>query len=499
MTDPNNGRLLSKRYQLVELVGKGAMGRVYLAEDTRLGGVTVAVKFLSQTMLTPKMRQRFFREAEICAKLGEKSIHIVRVRDYGLDESEVPFYVMEFLHGESLGDLIQSKSLPLSRFVSITRQICLGLQAAHNGIVYKGQLCPIIHRDIKPSNILVVQDSTLGELVKVLDFGIAKLIESNGAQTRSFMGTLAYCSPEQMEGRELDSRSDIYSLGVMMYELLTGDMPIFPTTNSFGGWFKAHHEAPPKPFAIDLPLPLKHLVFSCMAKKAEERPQNVTEILKTIEILERHPSYNTKPSLQSQPATVSQKKDPTPSIQEICFQHTWPEDKPIKKIVFPQVLPTNLGVIPTLWVMLSQTDIDNRRASTRYNHFLCLMSPHPMLLWLTALYSREKGPLWLPCYLDLKTKNGQRTARLLGKSGSYRLLFFALEEPQRCQQVVKFIIDPGQCKMLSKWAKEAWISGTSGSPKISKQVLKTELEKLKPKIQAKLDAIHNQKSTGNSQ
>jgi len=175
--DPNNGRLLANRYQLVELVGKGAMGRVYQAKDMLLGGVTVAVKFLSQTLLNQKMRDRFEREATICAVLGEQSIHIVRVRDYGVDETEIPFYVMEFLQGDSLSDVLRDRPLSVPRFLNITRQICLGLQRAHQGILLDGELCPIIHRDIKPSNISIVQDTTLGELVKILDFGIAKLLQ----------------------------------------------------------------------------------------------------------------------------------------------------------------------------------------------------------------------------------------------------------------------------------------------------------------------------------
>ena len=104
MTDPNIGRLLDNRYQLVELIGTGAMGRVYRAKDVLLGGVPVAVKFLSLTIQNPKLRlqERFEREAKTCALLGQKSLHIVRVMDYGVDENKTPFYVMEYLQGESL-------------------------------------------------------------------------------------------------------------------------------------------------------------------------------------------------------------------------------------------------------------------------------------------------------------------------------------------------------------------------------------------------------------
>ena len=101
-TDPNQGRLLANRYELSELVGEGAMGRVYRARDTVLGGVTVAVKFLAQALMSDNMRERFEREATISALLGEKSIHVVRVKDYGVDEYNAPFYVMEFLSARQL-------------------------------------------------------------------------------------------------------------------------------------------------------------------------------------------------------------------------------------------------------------------------------------------------------------------------------------------------------------------------------------------------------------
>ena len=103
MTDPNLGRKLANRYEIVETLGQGSMGKVYLAEDSLLGGVPVAVKFLVQTLLSDKMKERFMREAMTCAQLGQKSIHVVRVSDYGVTEDEIPFYVMEYLKGKSLG------------------------------------------------------------------------------------------------------------------------------------------------------------------------------------------------------------------------------------------------------------------------------------------------------------------------------------------------------------------------------------------------------------
>jgi eukaryotic-like serine/threonine-protein kinase len=499
--DPNNGRLLANRYQLVELIGKGAMGRVYQAKDMLLGGVIVAVKFLSQALLNKKMRDRFEQEATICALLGEKSNHIVRVRDYGVDEHETSFYVMEFLEGDSLSEVIRRHPVHLARFLSISRQICSGLQCAHKGIVMDGKLSPIIHRDIKPSNILVMQDTSFGELVKILDFGIAKLMQSDSAQTHSFMGTLAYCSPEQMEGKELDKRSDIYSLGVMMFEMLTGEMPIIGESHSFGGWYKAHHFASPRSFEsvnpdLKLPIPIKNLIMSCLAKEPSDRPQNVEEVLRVLKGVEesidqgRRISEQIAQRLKGAKVAHEPQQKRAPSADELCRHQSWPKDKPQQSIVFPHIIKTNSESLATLWVMLKRQDIQNRQVSTRYNQFLFIEAPHPMVLWITALHNREYGPNWLPCYLDLKTPLGQKIIRLLGEVGCYRILFFSLTEPEQCANVMTSTIAQAQRKLLTKWANSSQTLGSSGQPLFSKKVLKQEFEKLKPKILMKLEAIH---------
>jgi serine/threonine protein kinase len=481
------------------------MGQVYRAEDKLLGGVTVAVKFLSQTLLNKRMRERFEREATISALLGERSIHIVKVRDYGVDEKEVPFYVMEFLQGESMSEIIKFHPLPLSRFLNLTRQICFSLECAHKGIIFQGEMCPIIHRDIKPSNILVVQDSGLGELVKILDFGIAKLIQSGESQTQSFMGTLAYCSPEQMEGKELDHRSDIYSLGIMMYEMITREMPLFPDNSSFGGWYEVHHYTEPRPFEPELQLPgdLEQLILRCLAKAPSDRPQSIPEILQLLECLEPLIKGNKIQPIHRVEEIIAKLDDHSTQLKgneeeastslspatakDVCSQSTWPHDKPRQKIVFPRCLTGSEGVFSSLWVMLDREDIGVRVASIRYNQFLFLPTPHPMILWITVLYHREKGPRWLPCYLDLKTSQGQRITRTLGETGRYWVLFFALEGGDHCENTITANIPPNQCQLLKQWASESQAS-RMGKPQISKRMLKRKLDELKPKILMKLEA-----------
>lgn len=517
-TDSNNGRLLANRYQLQELVGKGAMGRVYLAKDRLLGGVTIAVKFLSQALLNSKMRDRFEQEATICALLGEKSMHIVQVRDYGIDESgDIPYYVMEFLEGESLSEVIRAQPLPLSRFLGVTRQICLGLQCAHRGIPVDGTLCPIIHRDIKPSNILVLQNHHLGELIKVLDFGIAKLMQADADQTHGFMGTLSYSSPEQMEGKEeLNSCSDIYSLGIMMFEMLTGTMPIMPENHTFGGWYKAHHDQVPKTFEavspnLKIPKPLANMIMGCLEKLPENRPQNVEEIINLIDrldgrfrpggtiaerigdVIDRIPITPTIPTPHPFKPPINGSKPPQISdLDDACRLAAWPLDKPKAKIVFPYILKTRHEAAPTLWVMLDRQDIKNRQSSTRYNQFLFLPSRHPMVLWITALYNPLYGVRWLPCYLDLKNPVGIQTTAMLGERGNYRILFFSIEDPKHCDNVMKSTIKPAQCQLLKDWTKSSEsVPGTS-QPQASKKVLMAEFEKLKPKILKKLEAGNTQ-------
>jgi serine/threonine-protein kinase len=489
MRDENYGRLLVQRYQLLEVAGKGSMGQVYLAKDTLLGGVKVAVKFLSRAKINQRVRDRFIREATISALLGEKSIHIVKVRDYGVDENEMPFYVMEFLQGDNLKDIMQNQPMPLPKFFGFMRQICLGLQCAHDGIEIEGNIAQVVHRDIKPSNISVIKDATLGELVKIVDFGIA-LLQSDGSPT-GFMGTPAYCSPEQMEGKVLDNRSDIYSLGIMMFQMLTGELPLKPKTSSFEGWFQCHHYQPPKAFQevkakLDLPQALMDVVNQCMAKDAKDRPENVTEILKVLEEIEQSCAQPAIPQ-PVQPAI------PT-SIEDVCLQSKWPKDKPRAEIVFPQLLEYEGREAATLWIMLSREEIDRYKANKPYSQFLFASSPHPMLLWVTALYQDEERHRMLPCYLDLKKAIGDKTLQILLVTKTYRLLLFPLEGDDRCMAVVKGTIPDRKIQSLREWAQES--ATTPPAPahlKESKKILKEEFDTLKPRL---LASLHRQITKG---
>jgi eukaryotic-like serine/threonine-protein kinase len=518
-TDPNIGQILINRYRLIEMIGQGSMGKVYRAEDELLGGVTVAVKFLSQTLLNSNMKQRFADEARTGAQLGQRSIHIVRVLDYGVHRNEAPFYVMEYMEGQNLSDLILPATLTVDRFLRLARHICLGLQCAHEGIKIDGEICKIVHRDIKPSNVFVIVDPGLGEVAKVLDFGIAKLFreDADGRQTRSFMGTLAYCSPEQIEGKDLDTRSDIYSLGITMFEVLTGKMPIEPDAHTLLSWYKAHRDKPPKRFAdvaprLKLPPGLEDLIMGCMAKTPEGRPQDMVEILKLLDGIRNQQKAlpadgpaQAKSSSRVEETTLEPGSIPKSSfksthvpviplpqqrfwsIEQAGWNVPWPSDKPIAEIVFPQVLTSDESEAVGLWVMLSRAEIQQRLLSTRYNHFLCLMAPHPMLLWVTAIHDAQIGARWLPCYLDLKLEQSQQMLRLLGSQGYYLLLFFASETCSEPANLKTVTIAPYQRQLFQDWLTMAKQSLSTARPSVSKQILKTEFERIKPSMLKKLE------------
>ncbi len=546
MSDPNTGRKISNRYELLEPIGQGSMGKVYLAGDSLLGGVPVAVKFLSQTLLNEDMRTRFFREAMTCAQLGQKSMHVVRVTDYGVNEDDVPFYVMEYLKGDNIGYLVRKNPLPVPRFLGLVRQILLGLQTAHNGILVKGDVVPIIHRDIKPSNILVTSDPSMGELVKILDFGIAKLLQAGSEQTNTFMGTLAYASPEQMEGRELDGRSDIYSLGVMMYQMLSGTLPVKPKNNSFGSWYKVHRLAMPKSLvefkpSLKVPRELENVVMACLAKQREDRPATIDSVIATLAPLENRfgsgfqisqrinttlsklPVVGHSKETEAQPLSKTEQlleslsaegvsanskalslsasdggvPDSHPGIDSFYLEQSWPPEMPIAQIVFPKLLVKDKSDIPTLWAMMPSAEIDKRIRNTRYNNFMCTMAPHPMVLWLTAFYNQLEGPRWLPCYLDLKSEASQKILWTLSEARQYRILFFTKENPNQCRNVRQLNVAASQQQLFKEWAMTARGFRSVGAPQDSKALLKRELESnLKPKIMMNFEAMHSDSQPG---
>ncbi|CAN5472208.1 hypothetical protein BH11CYA1_BH11CYA1_48100 [soil metagenome] len=213
--------ILNDRYQLIKAVGQGAMGLVYKAQDL-VSKETVAIKLmLSDIAFNDVALRRFQREVHTAAELNHPNL--ARVHGYGQDMNGQSYIVMDFVDGQNLEDIIkQEGKLEYRTALNIFIQICEGLLCAHEHSV--------IHRDIKPSNVIVLKDSSSEQVVKIVDFGFAKTIGSADAvrltQTGEVFGSPLYMSPEHCLGQELDGRSDIYSVGCLMYEALTGKAPL---------------------------------------------------------------------------------------------------------------------------------------------------------------------------------------------------------------------------------------------------------------------------------
>ncbi|WP_373478798.1 serine/threonine-protein kinase [Geminocystis sp.] len=489
----DSGNLLKNRYQLLNQVGRGSMGQVYKAIDKSSNNTTIAIKFLSQALLDERMRRRFETEAKISALLGEQSNHIVKVKDYGLDNNQVPFYVMEYLEGDDLDQLIKNKAISLSRFLFLIRQICLGLECAHNGILVNGELAPIIHRDIKPSNIFLAKDSDSEGIIKILDFGIAQIHNSDqGTLQKSFMGTPEYCSPEQMAEDELHPTSDIYSLGVLMYRMLTQKNPIEAENRTFQAWYRAHHENNPKPLPnyLQLPKDLDTLIMRCLSKSPSDRPQNMGEIMRVIYPLERE--YKSRKTSETISFNESKKSHETLPLQQIYLQSSWPSDKPQKKIVFPCLTDAQEGTFSSLWTMLESQDINVfvPKSTLCFNHFIFQESPHPMILWVNLLYCREYEPKWLPCYLDLKTEIGYQITINLCANSLYYIILFELDKPNQYQQILTVKINEEKTKQLQSFlVKSASFKGKNQA-EVSKIALKKQFESIKNNILNSIDRSH---------
>jgi eukaryotic-like serine/threonine-protein kinase len=297
------GRLIGEgdRYRLDQPLGSGGMGEVFLATDTRLGK-PVALKLLKESLAIveePDLRERFEKECSICAAL--KSPHIVQVTDYGVTSEGYPFYVMEYLQGQTLSELMAIDRLSVERACNIMSQVCEGLRLAHTGVTFwniktgASEQIKIIHRDLKPANIFLVP-TAVGELAKVIDFGIAKiqsLQNEYASNTSTFLGTCHYAPPEQFNlTGEIDERADIYSLGMMLYEMLTGFDPFgFDFKHqrvSNNNWLTAHaHKAPmalkSQPGSEDLPPSLEAIVMRCLEKKPGDRFASVSELSEALQ------------------------------------------------------------------------------------------------------------------------------------------------------------------------------------------------------------------------
>lgn len=261
------------RYELLEEIGRGAMGVVYKATDPLIGR-TVAVKMLRVSeegtgLSRAELLARFQNEVRAAGRINHPNI--VVVHDTGEEDGRF-FITMEYVEGRSLQALIERRqSFPLPRVLNLLSQVCSALDTAHK----RG----VVHRDIKPANILLTADDT----AKITDFGTAKILQIGAGQTATVMGTPSYMSPEQVKGKAVDGRSDIFSLGVILYELITGEKP-FPGQNITTVIYKIVNEEPIPPSHLDASIHpgLNVVIRRALAKDPETRYQTCSEFFEAL-------------------------------------------------------------------------------------------------------------------------------------------------------------------------------------------------------------------------
>ncbi len=282
--DPRIGELVLGRYRIAAKLGEGGTGAVYRAEQ-KMGTTTrpVAVKILHASHVRdPSARARFVRECELVVHLAHRNT--IKFFDFGELSDGSLAIAMEYVEGEPLAKELERGPVPLERAIRILGQICGSLHEAHSH--------GIVHRDLKPDNVLLSHPAGERDVVKVLDFGIAKTPPgggpAHGALTvqGTVLGTPQYMSPEQFAGRELDARSDVYSLGVLTYEMLTGAYPFAPAQNVFE-WAERHLNAAPTPIdahpvAASLPRAACATIMRSLEKDPARRPPSVLEFARGL-------------------------------------------------------------------------------------------------------------------------------------------------------------------------------------------------------------------------
>jgi serine/threonine protein kinase/Tfp pilus assembly protein PilF len=276
------GKLIS-HYRIIEKIGEGGMGEVYLAEDLRLER-KVAIKFLPQHLTKDKENvERFEREAKATAALYHPNI--ITIYEIAEDDNQT-FIVMEYIDGQSLRTKIENGFSELDEILDITKQICGGLSEAHKA--------DIVHRDIKPENILIDRSGH----VKILDFGLAKLKGvSKLTKETSTLGTIHYMSPEQVQGQEVNHRSDIWSLGIVFYEMLTRKLP-FKGDYEQAVIYSIMNDEPESPSNIkyEIPVELDPIIKKILNKNPQQRYQNIDGLISDLDALnaDRKSNYTSK-------------------------------------------------------------------------------------------------------------------------------------------------------------------------------------------------------------
>ena len=290
------GTLIKGDFVIEKRLGGGGFGTVYLARNRFLGSTNVIKRLHEHFASDPEFVRKFVNEGRAMRRL-RGCPHIVDIEQMTQTEDRHLILVMEYVPGGDLADLMDSRKLSTDEVIEYTRQIALGLQAAHQA--------GLVHRDIKPQNVIVGKDPTGKPQLKLIDFGIAADQMSNHQTSVMRGGSVGYAAPEQWSkaGKELDGRTDLYSLGATMYRMLTRQMP-YPDAFEIGSWIDRIKGGPPQPvhqIRADVPLELSRLIQDLLAVRPEDRPADAGVVVARLEALKlpkapAHPPTETMPS-----------------------------------------------------------------------------------------------------------------------------------------------------------------------------------------------------------
>jgi serine/threonine-protein kinase len=286
-----SNRVVGGRYRILEVRGAGGFGTVCKAEHVKLGRL-FAIKFLHREFHADRrIVRRFEREARAVCRIGHSNI--VDVYDYGEDPELGYYFVMEYLEGESLGSLLKREgALRFERAAPILLELVSAIEAAHR--------CGLVHRDIKPENVFLVRSPAGAEVVKLLDFGLVTALEDESVEgatrTGTVLGTPQYMAPEQATGEGVDGRSDLYSLGVLMYRMFAGRVPFHGTSAlAILSKHQVEQPVPPRQAAPERRIPpaLERLILECMAKRPADRIQSATDVFARLREIAEDEEVNT--------------------------------------------------------------------------------------------------------------------------------------------------------------------------------------------------------------
>ncbi len=325
---PNSPTKFGERYEMVDVVGEGGMAMVYKVKDLVLN------QFFAIKVIHPELakdahsRKRFEMEAATARVLNHANV--VTMYAFDISPDGIPYLIMEYVEGQNLSTILAEKTLPLSTFYDTFIQVCSALAHAHSRAV--------VHRDIKPSNILVANLGAKHIWIKLADFGIAKMLAPGGedaktlTQTGDFLGSPFYVSPEQAVGDEIDARSDIYSLGCVMFHALTGRPP-FNAPSNVKIILQQINDMPPSlaSLASNIPPSLERIIHRCLEKRPEDRYQNVFDLRSDLQLVQEG----------EEPQLRRSKKEPARELSELLDLHK--EDKKLNT-VFEGVLSFDMRI-----------------------------------------------------------------------------------------------------------------------------------------------------------